>query len=206
MTQAARTWFGRLALAGVLLFFITSAATQFLRPDYNFMGTPLSFYLLGAYGGWLQAAFFVLACSLVLLTVGYYLASPGDARSAATLILFIAGAAGVVITASFATDTSDRLTLHGALHVLGAMLAFLCVSVAMLSQSWYLRRVPRWQSHFRLALGLALAEFVVLWLYALGHIPARGFMEKLTILLILAWLALAAWWLQEPPRRDAAPL
>lgn len=191
-----RRWLGRLALAGILYFFLASAALQFLRPDYNFLGTPLSFYLLGAYSGWLQAAFFVLACALVLLAAGYYSSSEPRSRAALPLILFSAGAAGVVVTALFQTDTSSTLTRHGLLHILGAVSAFLCVSVAMLFQSWRFRRNPRWRPHFRPAFGLAVFEFLVLWIYALARIPARGFMEKLTIVLIILWLGLAAWWLQ----------
>lgn len=182
--------------AGILYFFLASAVLQVLRPDYNFMGTPLSFYLLGTYSAWLQAAFFVLACALILLAAGYYFSSEPRLRALPPLFLFSLGAAGVVVTALFQTDTSSRLTRHGLIHIAGAVTAFLCVSVAMLLQSWAFRRSPRWQAHFRTALGLAAFEFLVLWIYALAHIPARGFMEKLTILLILIWLSLAAWWLQ----------
>lgn len=193
-----RSWFGRLAFAGILYFFLASAVLQFLRPDYNFMGTPLSFYLLGTYSVWLQAAFFVLACSLILLAAGYYFSSERRSHALLPLILFCIGAAGVVVTALFQTDTNNNLTRHGLIHVVGAVVAFLCVSVAMLFQSWQFRRHPRWHLHFRAALGLAAVEFLVLWIYALAHIPARGFMEKLTILLIIIWLSLAAWWLQAP--------
>ncbi|MDE2460719.1 MAG: hypothetical protein KGL98_05675, partial [Gammaproteobacteria bacterium] len=52
--QVLSTGLGRLALAGVLYFFLVSTAVQFLRPEYSVMGTPLSFYLLGPYGGWLH--------------------------------------------------------------------------------------------------------------------------------------------------------
>lgn len=189
---------GRLALVGVLYFFLVSAVLQFLRPDYSFMGTPLSFYLLGPYSGWLHVAFYALACAIVLLAVGLYLGSAPPARTLATLMLFTLGAAGVVVTAIFPTDTSNTLTRHGVIHILAATAAFLCVSVAMLIQSWRFRQDARWQPHLRSALELAVFEFIVLWYYALVHYPARGFMEKLTILLILLWLALTAWWLQTP--------
>lgn len=197
VTGCAR-WLGRLTLIGVLYFFMASAAVQFLRPDYSFMGTPLSFYLLGAYSDWLHTAFFALAAAIVLLALGYYASSAHRARSVTALLLFITGAVGVVVTAIFPTDTNNTLTLHGTIHIFGALVAFLCVSVAMLIQSWYFRHDTRWQSHFGKALGLAVFEFVVLWIYALSHFGARGLMEKLTILLILLWLALAAWWLQRP--------
>ena len=189
---------GRLALVGVLYFFLTSAALQFLRPDYSFMGTPLSFYLLGPYGGWLHSAFYALAAAIALLGAGCYLSCTAAARTGAALVLFIVGATGVLVTAIFQTDTTSTLTLHGVIHVVAAAVAFVCVSVAMLVQSWRFRQDPRWRAHFRPAMELAAFEFVVLWWYALFHYPARGFMEKLTILLILLWLALAACWLQQP--------
>jgi hypothetical protein len=166
----------------------------------------LSFYLLGPYSNWLHAAFYGLAVAIALLAIECYLGSTPPARTAATLILFIAGAVGVVVTAIFPTDTSNHLTRHGFIHILAAAVAFLCVSVAMLIQSWRFRRDPVWRTHFPTAMGLAVLEFIVLWIYALTRIPARGFMEKLTILLILLWLALTAWWLQRSPTRGESQL
>lgn len=192
---------GGFALAGVLFFFLVAAVLQFLRPDYTFMGTPLSFYLLGPHNGWLHAAFYALAAAIVLLAVGCYLGGAPQARSAATLVLFILGAAGVVVTALSPTDINDQLTVHGTIHVLAAALAFIATSFGMLFQSWGLRQDPAWRPHFRPALELAVFEFMVLWVYALAHIPARGFMEKLTIVLILLWLGQAACWLSVPRRR-----
>ncbi|HKT30933.1 MAG TPA: DUF998 domain-containing protein [Gammaproteobacteria bacterium] len=192
-------WLGRVALIGVLYFFLVSALVQFLRPDYSVMGTPLSFYLLGPYGGWLHGAFYVLAAAILLLAIGCYIGSEPQARTAATLVLFALGAAGVAVTAIFPTDTTATLTRHGVIHVIAAAVAFLATSAAMLIQSWRFRRDPRWRRRFRNAMELAVFEFIVLWYYALMHYPARGFMEKLTIGLILLWLALIAWWLQAPP-------
>lgn len=86
--------------------------------------------------------------------------------------------------------------MHGTIHILAAALAFIATSVAMLIQSWCFRHDPAWRPRFRAATELALFEFIVLWVYALAHIPAPGFMEKLTIVLILLWLGLVSWWLQ----------
>lgn len=70
----------------------------------------------------------------------------------------------------------------------------------MLIQSWRLRQDPNWQQRYRPALQLAAYEFLVLLIYALAHILASGFMEKLTILLILLWLGQVAVWLSVPRR------
>ena len=192
-------WLGRFSLLGVLFFFAVSAVLQLLRPDYSFMGTPLSFYLLGPYNGWLHIAFYILAAAIVLLAIGCYAGSAPGARTAATLVSFILGATGVVVTALSPTDINSRLTMHGTIHILAAALAFIATSVAMLIQSWRFRHDPAWQPRFCAAMELALFEFIVLWVYALAHIPAPGFMEKLTIVLILLWLGRVSWWLQ---RRD----
>ena len=135
-------WCGRLALTGVLFFFAVSAVLQFLRPDYAFMGTPLSFYLLGPYNGWLHAAFYALAAAILLLAIGCYAGSLRQARTAATLVLFILGAVGVVATALAPTDTNATLTIHGTIHILAAALAFIATSCGMFIQSWRFRQDP----------------------------------------------------------------
>lgn len=191
---------GGLAFAGVLFFFLVAAILQFLRLDYSFMGTPLSFYLLGPYSGWLHTAFDALAVAIALLAIGCYIASTPQARSAATLVLFMFGAAGVVVTALASTDTSDQLTVHGSIHLLAAALAFIATSFGMLVQSWRFRRDLNWHKRFRPALQLAVFEFLVLFTYALAHISASGFMEKLTIVLILLWLGQTAFWLSTARR------
>ncbi|MGH8397046.1 MAG: DUF998 domain-containing protein [Gammaproteobacteria bacterium] len=194
-------WFGWLALTGVLFFFLVSAVLQFLRPDYSFMGTPLSFYLLGPYNGWLHAGFYALAAAIVLLAVATYMASSPQARSVTALVLFVSGAIGVLVTALAATDTNAKLTIHGTIHLAAAELAFIATTFGMLLQSWRFRQDLVWRAHFRTSMWLAVLEFIVLCIYALAHIPASGFMEKLTIVLILLWLGQQAFRLSLLRRR-----
>ncbi|HVC38158.1 MAG TPA: DUF998 domain-containing protein, partial [Gammaproteobacteria bacterium] len=76
--------------------------------------------------------------------------------------------------------------------------AFLTTSFGMLVQSWHFHQDPVWRKRYRPAMQLAVFEFLVLLIYALAHIPASGFMEKLTIVLILLWLGQVAVWLSVP--------
>ena len=87
-------------------------------------------------------------------------------------------------------------TLEGFVHGIAAQAAFLCISVAMLLQSWWLRANPRWRSRFAPAFALALACFAGIWVDALWHGMPRGLEQRLVIALILAWLLLAANWLR----------
>lgn len=187
---------GVIALLGVAVFAIICGAAQALRPDYSVLHTPLSFYVLGPYGRVVEASYFALAPGLVALGIGWYRALDRKARSAAPLLLFVIGAIALIVTAVEFTDVPDRPpTLHGLVHVVAAGTTFICVTVAMLLQSWRLRHDPRWRACFRSAFTLAAITFVALWIDALVKPIPRGLGEKIVIALILAWLWRAAWWL-----------
>jgi hypothetical protein len=187
---------GRIALAGLLFFILVAVAVQLLRGDLDWRDAPLSFYLLDAYGHWLQAAYVVLAIALCVLGAGYYRALDARQRSAAPWLLFTAAGLGLCVTALAHSNLPGRApTLEGFVHGVAAQAAFLCVTVAALLQSWRLRVDPRWRRRFAPAFALALAGFAAIWVDALWHGMPRGLEQRLVIALILAWLLLAAGWL-----------
>lgn len=147
----------------------------------------------------------MLACGLVALGAGGYRVLDRDARSAAPLLLF-------VTAATFTNIPARPPTLHGVVHVIAANATFLCITVAMLLQSWRWRSDPRWRGRFRAAFALAAVAFAALWIYALLPAIPRGLGEKAVIALILLWLWRASWWLVRgrtdrpvTPSRLAAP-
>lgn len=185
------------ALAGVCFFALACAIVQFLRPELDWRQAPMSFYLLGPYGVWLQAAYCALACALVLLAVGYYRALQPQARSGAPVLLFAIAALGLCIAAVADGNLPQHTpTLQGWLHGTAAQTAFLCVTTAMLLQSWRLRADARWRSRFVQAFLLAAVAFAAVWVLALWRDAPRGLAQKLVIALIVGWLALAAGWLR----------
>ncbi|HEV2681550.1 MAG TPA: DUF998 domain-containing protein [Rhodanobacter sp.] len=189
---------GNIALVGLLLFIAVAAVVQFLRSDLDWINAPLSLYLLDAYGHWLQAAYFVLAVALCSLGAGYYLALDGGHRSLAPWLLFTCAGIGLCVTALAHSNLPGRApTLEGFVHGIAAQAAFLCVSVAALLQSCWLRADPRWRPCFPLAFALAMAGFVAIWVDALWHGMPRGLEQRLVIALILAWLLLAASWMRQ---------
>lgn len=187
---------GVIALIGVAVFAVTCSTAQLLRTDYSLLDTPLSFYVLGPSGGAVEASYFALAVGLVALGAGWYRALARGARSAAPMLLFVIGAVALCVTAVEFTDVPNRApTLHGYVHVVAAGATFLCITVAMLLQSWRLRGDPHWRARFRSAFTLAAITFAALWTYALVKAIPRGLGEKIVIALILLWLWRAAWWL-----------
>lgn len=188
---------GVLAMLGIEFFLLVAVALQFVRSDYDWVATPLSFYLLGPYSSWLIAAYFTLALGIALIGAGLYRELSPAARSAAPLSLFWVGAVGVCVVALAHTDVpgGHNPTPHGIVHLAAAAVAFLCVTTAMCIQSWRFRYDPRWRPHFPKAFALAAVTYICLWVYALwGGLP-HGASQKTVILLIVLWLMLAARWL-----------
>jgi hypothetical protein len=194
-------WLGVTAMLGLAFFFITSLVLQFARPDLDWYTTPISFYLLGPYSGWLIGAYFALAAAILAVAGGGYLALDTRARRILPLALFAAGAVSVCVVALAHTDTHAMPgpTGHGILHNFAALSAFLCVTVAMLLQSWYFRRDSAWRGHANSAFVLAAVTFVALWLYGLWTTLPRGASQKFVILLIVLWLMLVSRWLTRLP-------
>ena len=189
------------AAAGVAAFFLVALAVQFLRPDLDWYTTPLSFYLFGPYGPLLQAAYVALALGTLALGLGWYRALSPAATSFAPTLLFIVAAVGIVVTALARTDTwAGPPTLEGFVHGNAARTAFLAITTAMLLQSWRLRHDLNWRRYFSPAFALAAICFVALWVHTLWRGSPRGLGQKLVIVLIVAWLALAALWLKRSRR------
>lgn len=199
-TNDLSAWLGKLSLTGLCLFALTCISIQFLRPDLDWVDVPLSFYLLGEWGDWLRVAYFVMAVALVLLAGGMYLSFAHHPRSAAPLLLFVLAALGLCITAVEDTRTWQHPnTWSGLVHGIAAQATFLCVTVAMILQGWWVHRNPAWAGRFRSALVWSLVCFAALWVQVLWRDLPRGWSQKLLVLMILAWLGKLAWQLGRGP-------
>lgn len=192
---------GTVAMMGIAAFAIACVAMQFVRPDMDWIRTPMSFYLLGPSGWVLQAAYGALAVALLALAMGYYRGLAHQTRSAAPLLLFSIGAVALVVTALARSNLPDAApTLEGWVHGTAANTAFLTVTTAMLLQSWRLRHAEGVSDRWKLAFALAAVCFLALWLHVLWRDLPRGAGQKAVMALIVAWLWLAAHWLRRWPR------
>ncbi|WP_329740822.1 DUF998 domain-containing protein [Dyella sp. A6] len=196
---------GALSLAGISAFVATAFVLQWLRHDLDWLDAPLSLYLLGHDGHVLQAAYVALAVALVSLGLGFYGGLQPTARSAAPLLLFAVSAVALIVTALAHSNLPGQPhTLQGFVHGAAAAATFLCVTVAMLVQSWRLRGDSRWASRSGFAMTLALACFAGIWIDAFWKGMPCGLEQKLLIVLIVWWLLQAAWWLVRLPARPRA--
>lgn len=183
-----------IAMVALLLFVATALWTQFARADLDWVNATLSLYLHGPWGLALRTAYCLLAGAIVVLGLSMYRHLRGPRRSGAAALLFVCAGLGLVGVAVGDSWLPERAPLAWPLvHGLSAMTAFLCASVAMLLQSWYLRREPGWRRAAAVLWWWAWLAFVLLWLHVLWRGPPRGAGQKLVIAVIVSWLLWLAW-------------
>jgi hypothetical protein len=183
-----------------LALFVTTA----LCDDLDWVQATLSLYLHGPWGLALRTAYCVLALAIMLLAVSLHANSRSPRRSAAAPLLFWVAALGLMGVAIGDSWLPERAPLLAPLvHGLSANTAFLCVSVAMLLQSWYLRADPRWRDWAAPAWWWAWLCFALLWLHVLWRGPPRGAGQKLVIAVVVVWLVSVAWQLWRQARRES---
>ncbi len=208
-SASASRHLGTTALLGTTMFVLIATLLQFLRSDLDWQRMPLSFYLIGEYSGWMQAAYFVLALTILGLAFGIYGALQANARSVAPLGLFIAAALALLIVVLAPTDTPQHdASLYGFVHNIAALTTFVCVTTAMLLQSSRFRSDAWWRTHFRFAFLLALVCFAAVWINIFWREWPRGLTQKIVSALIVWWLLLAAIWVRRCglPRDGREPM
>lgn len=191
---------GIVGLIGVVVISIICLAVQFLRTDLNWITTSMSIYVMGPWGAWVRASFYAPAPGIAAVGIGWYLVLGRRARSTIPLALFVIAAVALCVLASFTTDTTQTpVTLHGLIHQWATFGTFVCITTAMLVQSWLMHRDPRCRGRCPAALSIATITIVYFWIYALVKPIPRGIGEKAVIALVLLWLWRAAWWLARGP-------
>ena len=174
----------------VIAFALTAGVLQVTRTDLDPIAMPLSAYLRGAGGGWLRAAYYLMASALACLAWSSYRATRQDLRSGLASALFLVAAltlpvvAGTVLYEHTASEDLARL-IHGE----AAQTTFLCLVVAMLVLSTRWLRDPRMQNGRYIGVALAWLAFVQMWVLALWKGLPPGLTQKALIVLILLWLA-----------------
>ncbi|MET0549646.1 MAG: DUF998 domain-containing protein [Xanthomonas sp.] len=196
---------GAVALLLALLFLGVAVALQGVRADLHWQQATLSQYLHGPGGLLLRTVYVLLAAGVVALAAGLYAQAPPHARSGAPVLLFggaAVGLCGVAIGDSYLPQYSPLLA--PLVHGLCAQTAFVCVTTAMLLQSAWLRRQAAWRRRAGPLSLLAVLAFAALWGQVLWRVPPRGLTQKLTIVLILAWLVPVAYRVWRPAPAAAA--
>lgn len=188
--------FGWLVLAGVVLYVLLDVVAQLLPPHYNPISQAESDLGVGPYG-WVMSVNFVvrglIACALV---AGLWRALAPATRPRLGLALLSIWAAGDALLAFFGADVAPhQATLHGAIHLVVALVIFVCVALGELILSIRLAADARWAAARPLLLTIACATLIAmiaLFLRVLPRAHVGGLIERVFLGLALLWMVVAA--------------
>jgi hypothetical protein len=178
------------ALIGPLAFLLTAIAVQALHPSYDWRHAPLSFYLSGPHGAWLQWAYALLAAAISAQAWLSWRAERSGLWNTGALLLFFGGSVALVVTAVYpgGSPAAAVPAFEHRLHLWSALLAFGLTGLGLL-----LRGALDWTRGDRLFLPLAVLAVGCLLLHVGVRELPRGASQKLTIALYLLWLTLRGW-------------
>jgi hypothetical membrane protein len=196
---------------GSLLFILVLLVEGATRPGYDawrMAGSALSL----SDRGWMQIANFIVGGLLILGFAVGVRQTLGRGRGAAwgPILLAIAGM-GLIIAGIFVTDPAFgyppgtpggptlHTTWHGALHFfLGGLAFFIGLSAACFVFARRFASDPHWRGWVALSVtaGVIVLAFLVAYAVVAASVPgggSAGFLERISIITGLAWIALFAF-------------
>ncbi|CAA9434152.1 MAG: hypothetical protein AVDCRST_MAG22-3515 [uncultured Rubrobacteraceae bacterium] len=190
----------RTALAGAAFF----AAYVLLLPifsEYTLAGDYISELAIGRFGFVQTLAFLAFGIGSLALAVGLRRATKGSWGSVVGSVLFGLFGVGVVVDAIFPIDRGGMQpeTVAGTVHILAALVAFVCAILAMFVLTRTFKQDAGWQPHWRLSAALATVALVAFFLPSDG--AWAGIFQRLFVGITIAWMVLTAGGLRSTSRK-----
>ncbi len=195
--SARDRWALTFTVVGVVAYAALDIVAQSLPPHYSPISQAESDLAVGPYG-------YVMTINFVLrglLSLAFLLGLAGATRltreaRVGTALLGI-WAVGALILAAFPTNIGAEVTLHGQIHLVVALIAFVGGGFGALLLSLHFRTDPRLRNLATAATGISilailfmLADFSAARIHRLA--PISGLLERLFLGLVLLWMLVTA--------------
>jgi hypothetical protein len=183
-------------LAGVIGYVVIDVVLKFLRPGYSLLYNAESDYGRGPWF-WVMDINFLLRCALSLAIIAALAAVlPRSGRTTTGAVFLAIWAVCSGLLAFFADNIEGTpVTASGAIHLLLAFIAFVCVAVGTIVLSTSFGPGQGWGSARAVLLTISIAGGLAFLLlgHATGHSHAPGGLyERIFLGLELLWITAAA--------------
>ena len=187
-------WMGLAAAIGFATFNVLVLVLHLLRSEVSPTERTMSEYALGDYGGLMVAGFFILAGSLLALTVALYRTLSPALRSRRAFALMGLMVAGFALAAFFPTDLKDApVSTTGIIHDATSYGGIFCGLAGMLILESRMRQDPAWRAVYRRSTRFTLV-IIACWTvgFLLIFVDMKGLGQRLFALVGLLWLVYIA--------------
>lgn len=205
-------------IIGIVAYVLLNVIAQLLPPHYSPLSQAISDLALGPYG-WLLAVIFLLYSVLSLaFLLGYIWGTSKEGRSRVGMIFLAIWGVLPGVLAFLPPDNVDAhgypgalqalqmtTTLHGMLHIVLSLIAFVSGMLATLFISLRFSRDARLRSLRTPALLIALLMWPTFLLTdTFGKLGLYGVGERLFVGLGLLWMLIVALWIRRRLQGDAS--
>ncbi len=174
----------------ICLFACIFILIHFLRPELNYLKSPLSRYAIGNYGRLMSLGFLLFSFSEILL--GFNIYKTAGKLKMISIVSFVAGI-GVFMATIFQMDLKGTPTTFGYLHFTGAIIQFILFPLLCLYAA---REITRgWFKEFSLYISLITLLLFLLLAFSI-YLKSDLFfciVEKLDISIFTIWLLICEY-------------
>jgi hypothetical protein len=188
----------QLALALIVVYVFLDAIAQLLPPHYSPISQAESDLAVGPFGYIMTVNFLVRGLLSLSFLYGFTAATTIGRRTRLGVLFLGVWAVGAFVLAAFPTDVGTGPTVHGTVHLVTALVAFLAGAVGILLLSVHFTEEPRLAAFRTPALLLSILGFIALLAMFLGDGRPRigdevgGLLERIFLGLVLLWMALVS--------------
>ena len=189
-------------IIGIILYVVLDAVVQVLPPHYSPISQAESDLAVGPYGYIMAINFVNRGVLSILFVVAVYNSLPisGRPKFRTGLALISFWGAGALVLSVFPTDLSGNpVTVHGAIHLIAALIAFICGAFGILLLSLRFRPVASLQSIRKYVLPISVIAVILCFATFLGlNTRFGGLIEWLFLGSVLLWILIASLYLINP--------
>ena len=200
-----------ITVVGMILFVLLNVIVQLLPPHYSPIRQAVSDLAIGPYGWLLSFSFIVYSVALLAFLFGLTWSTSRQGRSRIGLIFLSLWAVLPAVLAFFPTDIVDAngypgsaqafqmtTTMHGEIHLVISLLAFISAMLASLFISLRFSRDERLRPLRIPALVIALLMWPPFILTdAIGKVGMYGVAERVFLGLGLFWILMITLWIRQ---------
>ncbi len=188
----SRTYFAA-NIIGIVVYLVLDIIAQLLPPHYSPITQAESFLAIGPYGYIMTVNFLIrglLSLSFIIGLIITFNSKKSQYRMG--LILLGIWSIGAFILAFFPADLTPPATIHGTIHVITALAAFLGGSLGILALSISMRNDVKFKGIINIALPLSIFSVIIL---AFLSLPVFGLVERIFLASVLLWMLIISLYL-----------
>lgn len=171
--------------------FVASALLLPAVSEYGIRQDFISELAIGRYGFVQTLAFVAFGTGALALAAGLRRSTKGSWGSLAGSILVGLFGLGVLLDAAFPIDPGGQMTTAaGTVHLMAALVAFVCMVLAMFVFSRTFKQSARWRSLRSVSLVLALMALAAFFLPSNGE--WAGLFQRIFVGVVISWMVIVA--------------